>query len=103
MHVLQVLVEAVAIPGFKRELTSIMLPAAVIVKARFGDSVQDASIKVRSAVGSLEATVVALPVIVHTLRDMPSFALGVYRSVWMPPWAVSCLMALQPAGAPSVG
>jgi len=64
LHVFHVLVIAVAIPGLKREPTSTVLPAAVIVQARFGDIVRDARMKVRSAVGSLEPKFVPLPIIV---------------------------------------
>ncbi len=39
-----------------------MLPTAVIVQARFGDIVQDARMKVLSAIGALESKVLPFPI-----------------------------------------
>lgn len=76
---LQVLVIIVAIPGLKRESTStVLLPAAVIVQARFGDIVQDA--KVRSAIGTLGPKVVPLPVTI-TPANLARYAIVGVESV----------------------
>lgn len=81
MHVLQVLVIIVAIPGLKRQSTStVLLPTAVIVQARFGDIVQGARMKVRSTIGTLGPKVVPFPVTV-TPANLARYAIVGVESV----------------------